>query len=40
MQYTGPLNILSKTKGYIRQNYRIYTANIMGETKGYICEKL
>ena len=30
----------AKTKGYSRQNVRIYRVNIMGYTMGYICRKL
>ena len=40
MGYIGPLDILRKTKGYIRQNYGIYRTKIMGYTMGYICQKL
>ena len=28
MGYTGPLDILTNTKGYIRQNYGIYRAKL------------
>ena len=38
--YTGPLDILRKTKGNIRQNHGIYSAIIMGNTIGYNCQKL
>ena len=40
MGYTGPLDILSKTMGRLRQNYGIYWKKIMGYTMGYICQKL
>ena len=32
--------IKQKLRVYIRQNYGIYRANIMGYTMGYICQKL